>query len=134
MAKGRKPNIGRILVVEDDAILATAIEAALLDGGASEVSVCPSLECTKEQLDKGFDGLVLDVHLADRDDGWALAELVDMLGTKKPTIVFSTGSPEDIPPDIAEMGKVMAKPYDPADLAGCFRNKSAGLFGALRRG
>ena len=50
------------------------------------------------------DAIVLDVHLADRDDGWALAELVDLLGPKRPRIVFSTGSPEDIPPEIAELG------------------------------
>ena len=114
---GKRP-LGRVLVVEDDPILGLAIEVALLDVGAAEVVVCPSIACTMEALEKGPpDAIVIDVHLADRDDGWALAELVDLLGPKRPRIVFSTASPEDIPPDIAEMGPVFEKPYDPAELA-----------------
>ncbi|WP_126173875.1 response regulator [Altericroceibacterium xinjiangense] len=110
--------LGRILVVEDDPILSLAIEAALMDRGAREVVICPSIECTMGELERGpADAIVLDVHLTDRNDGWALAELVDQLGPKRPRIAFSTGSPEDIPPEIAEMGPVFAKPYDLAELA-----------------
>ena len=113
-----KQGFGRVLVVEDDAVLAMAIEAALLDAGAAEVAICPSLACTMEVLEKGpTEAIVLDVHLADRDDGWALAELASLLGPKPPRIVFSTGAPQDIPPEIAEMGPVFEKPYDPARLA-----------------
>lgn len=113
-----KPNLGRVLVVEDDAVLALAIEAALRDAGVAEVVICPSLARTMEALEQGpADAIVLDVHLADRDDGWALAELASLLGPKPPRIVFSTGAPEDIPPEIAEMGPVFEKPYDPAQLA-----------------
>jgi CheY-like chemotaxis protein len=79
------------------------------------------------------DAIVLDVHLTDRDDGWALAELVDMLGPKRPRIVFSTGSPEAIPPDIAGMGPVFEKPYDPVELAGALASGTKqGLFTRLR--
>ena len=74
-----KALLGRVLVVEDDPIQGMALEAALLDAGASEVVVCPSIACTMEALEQGpADAVVLDVFLADRDDGWALAELVDM--------------------------------------------------------
>ena len=86
-----KGKIGRVLVVEDDPVQGMAIEQALRDAGASEVVLCPSIACTMEALEQGpADAIVLDVHLADRDDGWALAELVDMLGTRRPRIVFST--------------------------------------------
>jgi len=137
---GRKPKmdgkkrLGRVLVVEDDSILGLAIEVALLDAGASEVVVCPSIASTMEALEKGPpDAIVLDVHLTDRDDGWALAELVDLLGPKRPRIVFSTASPEDIPPDIAEMGPVFEKPYDPAELAQALASGAkSGLFARLR--
>ena len=126
--------LGRVLVVEDDPIQSMALEAALLDAGASEVVVCPSIACTMDSLEQGpADAVVIDVHLTDRDDGWALAELVDMLGPKRPRIVFSTGSPEDIPPDIAEMGPVFEKPYDPAQLAEVLASgANAGLFARLR--
>src|SRR5688500_6669967 len=130
----RKASLGRVLVVEDDPVQSMALEVALRDAGADEVVLCPSIACTMAALEEGpADAIVLDVHLADRDDGWALAELVDMLGPKRPRIVFSTGSPEDIPPDIAEMGPVFEKPYDPAQLAEVLASGTKqGLFTRLR--
>lgn len=130
----RKPSLGRILVVEDDPVLAVAIEAALLDGGAERVTICSSIAATMAELDKGRpDAIILDVHLTDRDDGWALAELVDMLGPRKPRIIFSTGAPQDIPPEIAEMGPVFEKPYDPAELVDALTSeRKVGLFARLR--
>ncbi len=128
-----KRRLGRVLVVEDDAVLALAIEAALLDAGAIEVVVCPSLAGTMAALEEApAEAIVLDVHLADRDDGWALAELAAMLGPTPPRIVFSTASPEDIPPRIAEMGPIFQKPYDPAQLADALVSGTPrGLFSRL---
>jgi len=127
-------HLGRVLVVEDDAILAVALEAALLDGGALQVVICSSLAATMAELEEARpDAIVLDVHLTDRDDGWALAELVDLLGTKRPRIIFSTGAPQDIPPEIAEMGEVFEKPYDPAELVEALSSeRKVGLFARLR--
>ena len=132
-AKG-KPALGRVLVVEDDPVLALALEDALLAGGAREVATCPSMESTKVELEKGrADAIVIDVHLSDRDDGWAVAELVDMLGTRRPRIVFSTGAPQDIPEPIGEMGPVFEKPYDPAQLVAALSgDEKRGLFAKLR--
>ena len=129
-----RSSLGRVLVVEDDPIQGMALEDALRDAGASAVVLCPSIACTMAALAEGpADALVLDVHLADRDDGWALAELVDLLGPRRPRIVFSTGSPEDIPPEIAEMGPVFEKPYDPAQLAAALASGAKpGLFARLR--
>jgi CheY-like chemotaxis protein len=111
-----KPALGRILVVEDDPVLALALEDALLSGGAKSVAICPSMEGTMAELEKGpADAIIIDVHLADRDDGWALAELVEMLGTRLPRIVFSTGAPQDIPPEVAEIRPIFEKPYEPAE-------------------
>ena len=119
---GSKARLGRVL------------EVALIDAGATSVVLCPSIACTMTALEQGpADAIVLDVHLADRDDGWALAELADMLGEKRPRIVFSTGSPEDIPPEIAEMGPIFEKPYDPAQLAAALvSGAKPGLFARLR--
>ena len=129
-----KARLGRVLVVEDDPVQGMAIEDALRDAGATEVVLCPSIACAMAALEQGpADAIVLDVHLADRDDGWALAELVDMLGPKRPRIVFSTASPEDIPPDIAEMGPIFEKPYEPAQLAAALASGARpGLFARLR--
>lgn len=103
-----------VLVVEDEAILGLQLEDALLDAGVEKVEICSTTEAALASLKRSQpDVIVLDVHLADRDDGWAIAELVRELGPDSPQIVFSTGQPEDIPQDIAELGYVLQKPYDP---------------------
>jgi CheY-like chemotaxis protein len=130
--------IGRVLLVEDEPLVALELEEALREGGASEVLRCASIAETMKELDGNPpDVVILDVHLADRDDGWALAELVGQLGTRRPQIVFSTGAPQDIPPEIAEMGLVFAKPYNPEDLVaalkdGATRHPGKRLLGRLR--
>ena len=126
--------LGHIVVVEDDSVLALSIEATLLDGGAKSVTLCASTSEAMEALrQRKPDVLILDVHLADRDDGWALAELVSAVGPRPPRIIFSTGSPQDIPPEIAEMGTMLEKPYDPADLLALARpERQRGLLSRLR--
>lgn len=137
VAKSReqgKPALGRVLIVEDDPVLALSLEDALRERAAAEVVICPSIGSTIAELEREPpDAMVIDVHLADRDDGWALVELVEMLGTRRPRIVFSTGAPQDIPPKIAETGAVLEKPYDPAELVAALSgDEKRGLFSKLR--
>ena len=130
------PGLSRVLLVEDDSILAMALEDALMRAGAGEVTICASVEQTMRVLDSDVrpDAIVLDVHLADRDDGWALAELVTMLGPRPPRIVFSTGSPEAIPANVAALGPVFVKPYDQDELVSALvEERKSGLFTLLRR-
>ncbi|MGN3974118.1 response regulator [Tsuneonella sp. SYSU-LHT278] len=126
--------LGHVLLVEDDATIAVALEGALLDAGAKSVTICTTTADALAALRKNKpDGLVLDVHLADRDDGWALAELVSSVGPRPPKIVFSTGAPQDIPPQIAELGPVLEKPYDHAQLVDALcRPPRDGLVARLR--
>ncbi|GGD58256.1 response regulator [Erythrobacter arachoides] len=107
--------LGRVLLVEDDPVLAMTLEDAFLRAGTREVVICTTMQATKLELEKNerTDAIVLDVHLGDRNDGWAIAEIVTMLGARPPRIAFSTGSPESIPPEVAELGPVFEKPYDP---------------------
>ncbi|WP_120716341.1 response regulator [Tsuneonella amylolytica] len=133
-SKDAKATLGNVLLVEDDALIAVALEGSLLEAGATSVRICStSAEALAALRDEKPDCLVLDVHLADRDDGWALAELVNSVGPKPPRIVFSTGAPQDIPEEIAELGPVLAKPYDHAELiAALGRPAPTGLFARLR--
>ena len=132
--KPAKTRIGTALGVEDDPILALSIEDTLRDAGAEEVKVCASTKQALAALEQATpDVLVLDVHLVDRDDGWAVAELVTQLHTKPPRIIFSTGSPEAIPEGIADMGVVLAKPYRPEALIEAIRGKQTkGFFAKLK--
>lgn len=132
---GKNSSLPRhVLVVEDDAVLGLAIEQALFDAGVAEVEISPTTEQALAALRrKQPQAIVLDVHLADRDDGWAIAELVRTLGPESPRIVFSTGSPQDIPEDIAALGCVLEKPYEPDVLVALLREpKRKGLVSRLR--
>lgn len=124
----------RVLLVEDDPVLALLLAEALTDHGVKEVVTCRSTQEALEALRKRRpDVIVLDIHLADSDDGWAIAELVDSVGPRPPRIVFSTGAPADIPAEIAELGQVLAKPYDPRDLIALLETpRKRGLFARLR--
>lgn len=133
---GRKsPSLGRALIVEDDPLLAMNLEDALLSGGAEAVVVCDTVAGAMTELEKlKPDILILDVQLADRDDGWAMAELVHELNPRPPAIIFSTGAPEKIPENVAQLGAVLAKPYDPAALIAVLIDlrRKPGLLGRLR--
>ena len=131
-ASSRLPR--HVLVVEDDAIIGMTLEQALLDAGVGDVEICPTTDEALAALRrKQPDAIVLDVHLADRDDGWAIAELVRTLGPDSPRIIFSTGMPRDIPADIAEMGCVLEKPYEPDVLVEVLREtKRKGIISRLR--
>ncbi len=124
----------RVLIVEDDAILALTIEMALRDAGIDDIEICSTTEMALVALRTYRpDAIVLDVHLADRDDGWTIAELVRSLGPNSPRIVFSTGAPRDIPEDIAELGCVLEKPYDPQTLVDVLREpRRRGIISRLR--
>lgn len=124
----------RVLVVEDDPILALSIEQTLRTAGVRYVELCSTTDEALTALRETTPDLVmLDVHLADRDDGWAIAELVKGLEPSAPRIIFSTGAPQDIPAHIAEQGAVLAKPYKPDDLLQLVREpRRRGLFSRLR--
>lgn len=123
-----------VLVVEDDAVLGLAIEQALLDAGVDHVALSTTTEDALLHLRTETPGaIVLDVHLADRDDGWAIAELVRTLGPDSPRIIFSTGAPQDIPEDIAALGHVLEKPYAPEDLVALLQQpRRRGIISRLR--
>ena len=124
-----------VLVVEDDVVLALNIEEALLSAGVVRVELTATTdEALLALREMTPDAIVLDVHLADRDDGWAIAELVETLGPDRPQVIFSTGSPKDIPENIASMGVVLTKPYDTDELLIALREPEArGLFSRLRK-
>lgn len=112
----------RILLVEDDQILAMHIAAILEDAGVAEVEHCSSTDEALVALRENTpDIVILDVHLSDSDNGWAIAELVKEMVPNAPRIIFSTGAPEDIPEAIAEMGPILEKPYEGDDLIALLR-------------
>lgn len=123
-----------VLIVEDDALLALSIEDVLRTAGVPEVRVCPTLkQAIKIYEVQVPDAIILDVHLADRKDGWAFAEFVACLTPDHPQIIFSTSAPEEIPPNVATLGTIFEKPYDPAMLVEALRSRETrGFFSRFR--
>lgn len=110
--------LGTVVIVEDDAVIALALEEAVRDAGAERViTLARAAEAMAALADVVPEVLVLDLSLHDSDDGYGLAEVALELFHPPPRVIFSTGSPERIPPRLARRGKIFAKPYDPAELA-----------------
>ena len=135
LGRSRKSTRPRnVIVVEDDAVLGLAIEQALSESGIASVSICPSTACTLDRLREGsYDAIVLDVHLADSNEGWEIAELVTALGEEETRIVFQTDSPEAIPEHVRQLGPILTKPCDPDQLiAALSEQPRPGLLKILR--
>lgn len=110
------------LVVEDDAIVAMATEEILRSEGYDPVVVCATAKAAVECLAMLAPRvLVLDAGLADRADGWSIAELAREIVSPPPKLLFVTGSPEAIPSDIAKLGTVLAKPCTEEDFLRALR-------------
>jgi CheY-like chemotaxis protein len=110
------------LVVEDDPIVAMATEEILRSEGFDPVETCATAKAAIERLAALAPRLmVLDAGLADRDDGWSIAELAREIVSPPPKLLFVTGSPDAIPVEIAKLGTVLAKPCSEEDLRAAIR-------------
>ena len=110
------------LVVEDDSIVAMATEEILRSEGYDPVVICASAKAAVECLAMLAPRvLVLDAGLADRADGWMIAELARETVSPQPKLLFVTGSPEAIPAEIAKLGIVLAKPCTEEDFLRALR-------------
>lgn len=136
MARDTANLLGSILLVEDDAVLAMLTQEQLLDAGAKDVSICSAAaDALKALAEQRFDAVIIDVHLADSDEGWEIAELLDVIGPRPPRIIFATGTPQDIPERYSQLGTVLEKPYDHDHLIGLLRKpRKHRILKALRLG
>lgn len=112
------PQKKRVLVVEDDPLLAMSLVSAFRDAGAGHVSSSSRAATALDEMCGTVpDLLVLDVALDDSELGYGLAEIAHQLFHPPPAVVFSTGDPDRIPAHVARLGTIFAKPYDPDQLA-----------------
>jgi CheY-like chemotaxis protein len=110
-----KVNGKRILVVEDEALLALDLRFALEDLGASVVGPCYRLATALSTAELGgIDAAVLDVDLA----GETVFPVADLLRKADVPFVFHTGrlNPQTLA-EIYQDAPVCPKPTDPETVA-----------------
>ncbi len=108
LLKGR-----RVLVVEDEALVAMLVEDALTDAGAEVLGPVRSVAEAMAALARDRpDAAVLDLNL----DGMPSTPVADALAAAGIPFVVATGyGVEGLPPGHAGV-RVLAKPYDPLAL------------------
>lgn len=103
----------RVLVVEDEPIIALNIQTVLLDLGYRPVGPAASLDEAAALIDqRKFDAAILDVTLPD-GESYGLAESLVERGIP---IMFATGRQIELPsPQLADAPSI-SKPFDLAEL------------------
>lgn len=125
LAAGRKPDLAgmRILVAEDEAVIAMMVEDTLIDAGAlvlgPVISVQDGLQMVEVAMgDGGISAAVLDLQLG---DGKA-ARLADTLRERGVPFLFATGYDGHPDLDGHRDVPVLCKPYNPEDLVRIVEN------------
>ncbi|HZY67322.1 MAG TPA: response regulator [Devosia sp.] len=100
-------HLSRMLVVEDEAIIALDIESTLRDAGVNDIAVTSSEDEALQLIEAGnFDAAVLDLHLGFNSWTYAIARA---LRAKAVPFIFSSGT-VDIADGYADVPLVM-KPF-----------------------
>ena len=103
----------RILVVEDEFLIATEVEDLLLGWGAKVVGPFGRLEPALAAAHReAIDGAVLDVWI----DGETIERVAAVLVLRKLPVLLTTGyESEQLPPDLRHLPRLQ-KPFDKRDL------------------
>ena len=100
----------RVLIVEDEALLAMELEGLVEDAGHKVVGWATSSDEAREMVDRtAADLAFVDVHLDDGPTGVRVADYIrERHGSM---VVFLTANPKRIPEHFAGAIGVIAKPY-----------------------
>jgi len=107
-----------IMVVEDDQLVQTMVEAALADGGF-EPAIAASGEEAVTLLMGGltkYRALVTDINLRDSMDGWEVAKRAREIDPEFPVVYMSGAHAEDWASKGVPNSIMLAKPFAPAQL------------------
>lgn len=105
----------KILIVEDEPLLAMDLEAQLSQMGHTVVGMAPDAEAAFGLAERARPDLALvDLNLRDGLTGPQIASQLSR--DREMVVVFVTGSPEQIPPDYAGAACAIIKPWSPEAL------------------
>jgi len=109
----------RVLIVEDDPIVAFDLEAIITDLEDAEVAVCRSVDEARAALAAPVDFAVLDIDVVD-GKSYPIAEA--LLARSTPIVFVSGARRDEVPPELRDI-LFIAKPYDPRHVERAFRTQ-----------
>lgn len=105
----------RILIVEDEFLVAMEMEAILQDAGHSPVGIAPDLATAENYFDEPLDLALVDLNLR---DGLTGPQIGRLLGERGVPVLFVTANPRLLGDGIAGTVGVISKPTDQNALLG----------------
>ncbi|QPC92282.1 response regulator [Mesorhizobium sp. INR15] len=116
----------KVLIVEDEALLAMELESLVEDAGHSVVGWATSLTEARSMVDTtDADIAFVDIQLTDGPTGVEVAEYIGE--QKNSMVVFMTANPKRIPDHFAGAVGVIAKPYTMNGLMSALRYLQEGV-------
>ena len=104
----------RILIVEDEMLVAFELEAILEDLGHEPAGIVPDLQAAELYFDEALDLALVDLNLR---DGLTGPQIGERLGEKGVTVLFITANPSLLGDGIAGAVGVITKPTDERTVA-----------------
>ncbi|MCB8822857.1 response regulator [Microvirga rosea] len=109
----------RVLIVEDEAVIAMLIEDMVCDLGGQVVGTATKFEQAMSlALQANFDLAILDVNV----DGVAIYPIADILGDRGTPFVFMTGYDFSVIPERYQHNRVLSKPFTHQTFSDALRN------------
>ena len=99
----------RILIVEDEMLVAYELERVLEDLGYEPVGIVPDVHAAELYFDEDIDLALIDLNLR---DGLTGPEIGERLGERGVTVLFITANPSLLGKGIAGAIGVITKPTD----------------------
>jgi CheY-like chemotaxis protein len=117
----------RVLIVEDEALLAMDIEAIVEDCGHEVVAEAASLTDVRSLVGLAPpDVAFVDIQLAEGSNGLDVADFIHKHWTQT-AVVFVTANPKKVPADFAGAHGIIPKPFSRAGLMAAMRYLEEGL-------
>jgi DNA-binding response OmpR family regulator len=116
----------KVLIVEDEALLAMELESLVEEAGHSVVGWATSSSEARSMVEStDADIAFVDIHLTDGPTG---VEVAEYIGRKRSSmVVFMTANPKRIPDHFAGAIGVIAKPYTMNGLTSALRYLQEGV-------
>jgi DNA-binding response OmpR family regulator len=103
------PMPARILIVEDEMLVALELQSILLDLGYEVLGIAPDLATARRYFDEEIDLALVDLNLR---DGLTGPQIGGTLGSSGVTVLFVTANPRLLGEGVAGAIGVITKPTD----------------------